>query len=89
MKSLMIKDLHVTEQLDSKAMKAVRGGYLAYPYFPSLSFKFDDSKTVTAQQLIDQSQSVNNVSGNGNAFAKNFNTTITPTMTATNNVNVH
>ncbi|MFC0401477.1 hypothetical protein [Paraburkholderia rhizosphaerae] len=89
MTSLTIKDLHVTEQLDSKAMKAVRGGFIAYPYFPSLSFKFDGSKTVSAQQLIDQSQSINNVSGNGNAFAKNFDTTITPTMTATNNVNVH
>jgi hypothetical protein len=89
MNSLMIKDLHVAEQLDSHAMKAVRGGYIAYPYFPSLSFKFDDSKNVTAQQLAEQSQTINNVSGNGNAFSKNFNTTITPTMTATNTVNVH
>ncbi|CAB3763051.1 hypothetical protein [Paraburkholderia humisilvae] len=89
MTSLMIKDLYVTEQLDSRAMKAVRGGYIAYPYFPSLSFSLDNSKTVSAQQLIEQSQSINNVSGNGNAFAKNFDTTITPTMTGTNNVNVH
>jgi hypothetical protein len=88
MTSLMIKDLHVTEQLDSKAMKAVRGGYIAYPYFPS-SYKFDFSKDVSAQQLVNQSLSVNNVSGNGNAFAKDLDTTITPTMTGTNNVNVH
>ncbi|HVE06241.1 MAG TPA: hypothetical protein VNE00_03230 [Paraburkholderia sp.] len=89
MNTLMIKDLSVTEQLDSKAMKAVRGGYIAYPLFPSLSFKLDDSKTVSAQQLVDQQLGVNVVAGNNNAFAKNFNTTITPTMTATNNVNVH
>ncbi|HEY3598247.1 MAG TPA: hypothetical protein VGL08_12155 [Paraburkholderia sp.] len=89
MNTLMIKDLSVTEQLDSKAMKAVRGGYIAYPYFPSLSFKFDNSKDVSAQQLVNQSLGIDNVSNNGNAFAKNLNTTITPTMTATNNVDVH
>ncbi len=89
MNTLMIKDLSITEQLDSKAMKAVRGGYVAYPYFPSLSFKFDNSKTVDAQQLVSQSMGIDNVSNNGNAFAKNLNTTITPTMTGTNNVDVH
>ncbi len=88
MKALTIKDLSVTEQLDSKAMKAVRGGYVAYPYFPSLSFKFDNSKTVDAQQLVNQSMNIDNVSNNGNAFAKNLNTTITPTMTGTNHVTV-
>jgi hypothetical protein len=89
MKALTIKDLSLTEQLDSKAMKAVRGGYIAYPLFPSLSLNFDSSKDVSAQQLVNQSLGINAVSGNGNAFAKNLNTTITPTMTATNNVNVH
>jgi hypothetical protein len=89
MKSLTIKDLAKAEQLDSKAMKAVRGGYIAFPYYPDLSLKFDNSKTVNAQQLVNQSQDVSNISNNGNAFAKNFNTTITPTMTGTNNVNVY
>ncbi|MFC0401482.1 hypothetical protein [Paraburkholderia rhizosphaerae] len=89
MKSLTIKDLSLTEQLDSRAMKAVRGGYLAYPYYPNLSLKFDTSKTVNAQQLVNQSMDVSNVSNNGNAFTKNFDTTITPTMTGTNNVNVY
>jgi len=31
MSALTIKDLHVTEELDSKKMSAVRGGYLAFP----------------------------------------------------------
>ena len=88
MKALTIKDLSVTGQLDSKAVKAVRGGHIAYP-FPRLSFKFDNSKTVNAQQLVNQSQDVSNISNNGNAFAKKFDTTITPTMTGTNNVNVY
>ncbi|CAB3758785.1 hypothetical protein [Paraburkholderia solisilvae] len=89
MKSLTIKDLSLTEQLDSRAMKAVRGGYIAFPYYPSQSFKFDNSKTVNAQQLVNQSMDISNVSNNGNAFTKNFDTTITPTMTGTNHVTVY
>src|SRR5262249_10172172 len=89
MKSLTIKDLAMAEQLDSKAMQAVRGGYIAFTYYPDLSLKFDNSKTVNAQQLVNQSQDVSNISNNGNAFAKKFDTTITPTMTGTNNVNVY
>ncbi|ACC72970.1 hypothetical protein PPMP20_28200 [Paraburkholderia phymatum] len=89
MSALMIKDLSVTEELDSKSMKAVRGGYLAYPYFPSIKLDFDGSKHVDAQQLISQQMNISNVSGNNNAFAEGLNTTIKPTMTANNNVTVH
>ena len=89
MSALMIKDLSVAEELDSKAMKAVRGGYLAYPYFPSLKFDFDNSKHVDAQQMIQQQADISNVSGNNNAFASGINTTIKPTLTANNNVTVH
>ncbi|GAB2902083.1 hypothetical protein GCM10027093_43880 [Paraburkholderia jirisanensis] len=89
MKALTIKDLAVTEQLDSKAMQAVRGGYIAYPAFPSLSFKFDNSKTVDAQQLVNQTGDISAVANNNNAFAQNMNLKITPTMTGTNNVNVY
>ncbi|HEY4351445.1 MAG TPA: hypothetical protein VGN31_09465 [Paraburkholderia sp.] len=89
MKSLTIKDLAMAEQLDSKSMQAVRGGYIGFPYYPDLSLKFDNSKTVNAQQLVNQSQDVSNISNNGNAFAKKFDTTITPTMTGKNNVNVY
>jgi hypothetical protein len=89
MNPLMIKDLHVTGQLDSKAMKAVRGGYIAYPSFPSLSLMLDNSKTVSALQLLNQSMAVNNVSGNGNALAQNIDTTIAPMMIGANNVNGH
>jgi hypothetical protein len=89
MKALTIKDLAVTEQLDRCAMQAVRGGYIAYPAFPSLSFKFDNSKTVDAQQLVNQSGNIDAIANNGNAFAKNMNLNITPTTTGTNNVNVY
>jgi hypothetical protein len=89
MSALMIKDLSITEELDSKSMKAVRGGYLAYPYFPSIKLDFDNSKHVDAQQLISQELNINNMSGNNNAFASGLNTTIKPTQTANNNVTVH
>jgi hypothetical protein len=89
MSALMIKDLSIAEQLDSKAMKAVRGGYVAYPYFPSVKLDFDNSKTVDAQQLVNQGLSINNVSDNNNAFVSHLPTKITPTMTANNNVNVY
>ena len=89
MSALMIKDLSIAEQLDSKAMKAVRGGFVAFPYFPSVKLSFDNSKTVDAQQLVNQGLSINNVSDNNNAFVSHLPTKITPTMTANNNVNVH
>ena len=88
MSALMIKDLSIAEQLDSKAMKAVRGGFVAYPYFPSIKLDFDNSKTVDAQQLVNQGVSIDNVSGNNNAFVSHIPTTIKPTVTAHNNVTV-
>ncbi|MEM5342056.1 hypothetical protein [Paraburkholderia azotifigens] len=89
MSALMIKDLSIAEQLDSKAMKAVRGGFVAYPYFPSVKLDFDNSKTVNAQQLVNQGLSINNMSDNNNAFVSHLPTTIKPTMTANNNVTVY
>ena len=86
MSALMIKDLSIAEQLDSKAMKAVRGGFVAYPYFPSLKFDFDNSKTVNAQQLVNQSLNLNNMSDNNNAFVSHLPTTIKPDLTANNKV---
>jgi hypothetical protein len=88
MSALMIKDLSIAEQLDSKAMKAVRGGFVAFPYFPSVKLSFDNSKTVDAQQLVNQGLSINNFSDNNIAFATDINTEIKPTMTANNNVTV-
>ena len=87
MSALMIKDLSVTEQLDSTAMKAVRGGYVVYPYFPTSDIlKIDNSKNVTAQQLIQQGMTINNMSDNNDAFNNGLPTKITPTMNASNNV---
>jgi hypothetical protein len=70
MRALMIKDLSVTEPLDAKGMQAVRGGYgygYVFPVFPSINV--NNSKTVDAEQLVNNSVQVNNVSGNNDAFA--------------------
>jgi len=89
MSALIINDLSVTEELNSNAMKAVRGGFLSDPFFQIMTFDFDSSKHVYAPQMIQQQMDINNVSGNNNAFASNIKTTILPTMMASNNVTVN
>jgi hypothetical protein len=71
MKALIIKDLSVTAELDTKAMAAVRGGY-AWKMPASLSgFGGSDfpasvvSTTATFDQVNNQFQS--NATGNGSA----------------------
>ena len=88
MKTLMIKDLAVTEQLDRKAMAAVQGGMLkgGSPYvLPMLgSSKHDFSFDAT--QLIGQTQNIVNQNGNNVAFSNDIHSTIKPTQTASNNL---
>jgi hypothetical protein len=76
MKTLTIKDLALTEALDSRSMAAVRGGWSMYApdvkvpgvkagdlsYAPS----FDSS--ITATQNLLQKQSVLTATANGSAF---------------------
>ncbi|OXC77048.1 hypothetical protein BSU04_18725 [Caballeronia sordidicola] len=82
MKTLMIKDLSVTEELDSRAMSAVRGGNLP-GFWPSYSSS-TTNLSFGAEQLISQSQ--NTISNNGNnvAFASGISSTVKPTQTANN-----
>jgi hypothetical protein len=76
MSTLTIKDLSIAEELNGKAMSAVRGGYSGYnsysscfkmpschpyEYKPAASY----TTTVSAQQLNQQSQQ--NATGNGSA----------------------
>ncbi|WP_118183425.1 hypothetical protein [Paraburkholderia phosphatilytica] len=87
MSALMIKDLSVTEQLDSKAMQAVRGGYgYGFPIFPSNTFSINNSKTVNAEQLVNNALTVNNVSDNNDAFNEGLPTSIKSNVNGTNNV---
>ena len=91
MNTLTIKDLSIAEQLDSKAMSAVRGGF-----GPSTSyFNFTPvyapnySKTVDATQLISTTMNIQNANGNNAAFVAGVTTTIDPHVTSSNNINVH
>ncbi|HEX3636272.1 hypothetical protein [Paraburkholderia sp. RL17-337-BIB-A] len=92
MNTLMIKDLSITEQLDSKAMSAVRGGF-GYP--SSSYFNFtpvyapNNSKTVNATQLISNELNIQNANGNNAAFVAGITTTIDPHVSSSNNINVH
>ena len=92
MNTLMIKDLSIAEQLDSRAMSAVRGGN---GFGPSSSyFNFtpvyapNNSKTVDGTQLISATMNIQNATGNDAAFVAGVTTTIAPHMTSNNNIYV-
>ena len=96
MNTLMIKDLSITAQLDSKAMSAVRGGTgYGYGYPSSSFFNFtpvyapNNSKVVDATQLISTTMNIQNANGNNAAFVAGVTTTIDPHVTSSNNINVH
>ena len=85
MKSLTIKDLSITEELDSRAMSAVRGGTLP-SFWPGVSVSsYESSFNVT--QLISQSQNTLNNNGNNVAFADHIDSTVKPVQKATNTIN--
>jgi hypothetical protein len=81
MSALKIKDLSVAEVLDSNALQSIRGGNLGNPLFPNLSFLFDNSKSISSPQFIQQGMNITNLSGNGSGST----TQIIPMMTAANN----
>jgi hypothetical protein len=93
MNTLMIKDLSITAQLDSKAMSAVRGGN-GYGYPTSSFFNFspvvapNNSKKVDATQLISNELNLQNANGNNVAFATDINSSINPCITSSNNIHV-
>ncbi|CAE6741661.1 hypothetical protein [Paraburkholderia haematera] len=92
MNTLMIKDLSLTEQLDSKAMSAVRGGW-GYPSTSYFNFTPvyapNNSKTVDATQLISTTMNIQNANGNNAAFVAGVTTTIDPHVSSSNNINVY
>ncbi|WP_206998693.1 hypothetical protein [Trinickia mobilis] len=86
MKTLMIEDLAVAKELDGREMSAVRGGYLpvVYPVFPSVHV---DTTNFSATQLIGQSNSIENNTGNDVAFASGIHSTVNPSQNARNTIN--
>ncbi|MGA7779262.1 MAG: hypothetical protein WCA85_16345 [Paraburkholderia sp.] len=87
MNTLIIKDLVVTEELDNRAMNAVRGGSL--PNFPAPdTLLLGASSPVNATQLITQYLNVSSLNGNNVAFANDIHTNIVPHQSASNTVNM-
>jgi hypothetical protein len=71
MKTLTIKDLDRTEQLDRTAMAAVRGGWSVYaPSFKTgdLSYKPNYDSSINALQNLGQEQNIMTATANGSAF---------------------
>ncbi|WP_420996702.1 hypothetical protein ACKI2N_011440 [Cupriavidus sp. 30B13] len=83
--TLAIKDLSVTEELDARAMRAVRGGTVFLPVLPVFSAVKVDS-TFNASQLIGQTQNVTNMNGNNAAFVDGIRSHVDSNQNATNNI---
>ncbi|ABE35498.1 hypothetical protein DR64_5784 [Paraburkholderia xenovorans LB400] len=90
MNTLTIKDLSITEQLDSKAMSAVRGGFGPSTSYYNFSpvFAPNNSKKVDATQLINNELNLQNANGNNVAFASGINSTVNPYLSTSNNIHV-
>jgi hypothetical protein len=92
MNTLMIKDLSITEQLDSKAMSAVRGGNGFGPSTSYYNFSPicapNNSKNVSGTQLINTELNMQNATGNNVAFATGLCSTLNPCVTSSNSIHV-
>ncbi|GAB3554722.1 hypothetical protein GCM10027343_43000 [Noviherbaspirillum agri] len=89
MTTLIINDLAMNAELDSKAMAAVRGGYqkMAMPgWYPSFE-KSTSTFSFDASQLLGQTQNVVNNNGNNVAFASGIASTVNPHQSGNNTIN--
>ena len=88
MKTLSINDLSIIQELDVRAMQAVRGGtfgggsYIALPDFNASKHDF----TFRAEQLTSQKQDNLNVTGNNVAFAADIHSTFKPSQSSTTSI---
>ena len=90
MNTLMIKDLSITEQLDSKAMSAVRGGFGPTTSYYNFSpvYAPNNSKTLNTTQLISNELNMQNATGNSVAFAAGLSSTLNPSINSGNSIHV-
>ena len=88
MNTLTIKDLAITEQLDSKAMSAVRGGFGPSSSYYNFSpiYAPNNSKKVDATQLINNELNLQSANGNNVAFASGISSTVNPCLSTSNNI---
>lgn len=95
MKTLTIKDLARTEDLDRGAMAAVRGGYNAacapsYSLTPyPIAYNPSSDSSVHANQDLQQYQNVVNATANDSAFLSGVHVTNTTKQFGQNNVLVY
>jgi hypothetical protein len=91
MKTLILKDLSVTSELDAKAMTSVRGGtgFHRLPAMfggPLASFSKHEIN-FGAEQALGQEQNTLVNNGNNVAFATDIKSTVNPTQTGKNTIN--
>ena len=89
MKTLTIKDLARTEQLDGKAMAAVRGGWsLNSPTYKvgNVSYAPSYDSSIHATQNLMQMQDVTNATANGSAFVDGVSATSHTSQSGQNNI---
>ncbi|HEY0844477.1 MAG TPA: hypothetical protein VGE12_03870 [Noviherbaspirillum sp.] len=89
MATLKIDDLTVTEELDRKAMAAVRGGSKGVPSYywgPMLSFEKNDFSFNASQMLGQNQQTVVN-NGNNAAFVHGITANVNPHQDGKNTIN--
>ena len=87
MKTLIIKDLTVTCELDHSDMATVRGGYrMTMPWPPMYSPSYDSS--IKANQNLMQVQDVKNLTANGSAFISGVHATNNTDQFGQNNIAV-
>jgi hypothetical protein len=92
MKTVMIKDLTVSAELDRAAMASVSGGlYLPRKWYgPSYKVHKDIDVTkinFAAEQFIGQEQNVDVATGVNVAFADHLKSVVKPSQDATNSIN--
>ena len=89
MTTLTITDLSVTETLDAKGMKAVRGG-IGLGFVPYTSIyspvKLSFDKTTKIDQSNQQMQEVNSMFANGSAFQEHLSNNLHTNQNASNYV---
>ena len=94
MKTLMIKDLSASVELDSTAMASVAGGlYLGrgrYWGAPKLSFSITDidTKSVIADQDLAQVMNVDTATGINVAFADHLTSNVASAQNGANNISI-
>ena len=79
----------MSEELDSKAMSAVRGGCgpsVSYYKFSPV-FAPDNSKKIDATQLISNERHQQNANGNNVALAAGITSTLNPWTVSSNTIN--